>query len=367
MSADFTAVISNGMATIRASASAAASGIDKATGSLMKMGSVGEKEMKRIGEAVTKMGGPMGEMAGKLFGAAGMSGGMAKLGVVAAGLGIAFKTLGVYLDNARAKAEAFANAAAGLRGAMRSAQEAGKSFAAGSVGTGRAQAKAENIYGKDAGGRASMLARSFGIETSDVLGAMGGSAGIPAAQRAAALEAAAAAGGSGDMSATEAMDMLSDRATRSVVLGQKAGGGMSAAQRGAAQLIMRRRGAHGPDALREATNAVGAGGPARDRLSGVNQAGNIVTSAQQDAFSSGKTELALRDAATRQANPEAAALTDWYNALIESQKKNQDIIDRTPKLIQWFDRNYNTNSAEQKNRREAVAAGEAVKGMQGDN
>lgn len=367
MSADFTAVISNGLAAIRSSATAAGSALAQTTNQLTRMGAVGEKEMKRIGEAITKMGGPMGEMAGKLFGAAGMSGGMAKLGLVAAGLGIALKTLGVYMDNARAKAEAFAAAAASLRAALSSAGEAGKAFAAGSVGTGRDQARAENLFGKDAGGRAQMMARAFGIETSDVLSAMGGTGGMPANQRAAALEAAYAAAATGELTATEAIGMMSDPATRAIVVSQQAGGGLSAAQRGAAQIIMRRRGARGPTALREALDTVGSSGPARDRLAGVNQAGNIVTNSQQAAFVSGATEGAVRDAATRATNPEAAALTDWYKALVEAQRKNEDIIRKTPALIRWFDRNYNSNSAEQRNRRDAVAAGDAVVGMQGGN
>lgn len=372
MSADFTAIISNGLASIKAMASGAASGLDKMAGGLKRTGEAAknaEKHMRDLGAAVARMGGPVGEIGGKFFGAAGMSGGIRTLALAAVGAGVAFKTFTSIMEAATARAQAFAEAAAGIRGALRSASEAQRGFAAGSVETGKLQARAENIFGADAGGRAQMLGQAFGVDAKDIMGAMAGAGGLKANQRAAALEAAAAAAATGEMTATEAMGMLSDPVARAAVLGQQSGGGLSAAQRGAAQLIMRNRGARGPDALREALDTVGASGPARGQLRGVARAGNLVTAGQQNAFTSGQAETALRTEAARTLNPLAAAMSDMYATQQEAAQKLMDAAKAAGFVIEVIKEvggavGLGGGSSEGQARRVAIAFGKAVKGMQ---
>lgn len=366
----FDAILTSGMASIRGAADAAGKSVGRLTEGFGKMGAAGSKEFARIGQAVSKMGGPGGELGGKFFGAMGMTGGIRTLALAAVAAGVAFKTFSAIMEMATARAQAFAEAAAGIRSAIRSAADAQRSFAAGAVETGKNQAKAENLFGADAGGRAQMLGQAFGVETGDVLGAMAGSGSLRKEHRGRALEAALAAAATGEMTAADAMGMLSDPATRALILGQKANGGLSAAQQGAAQLILRRRGGHGPEALREALDTVGSTGPARARLRGIAEAESLTTKGQQAAFTSGQTEAALRTAATRALNPVAAAMSDLQAAQQEAAQKLMEAARRAGLAVEVIKEvggavGMGAGSLEGQARRGQIAHGDAVTGFTG--
>ncbi len=332
----FDAILTNGMASIRGAAEAAGKSVANLTSGFGKMGAIGEREFGRIGTAVAKMGGPTGELGGKFFGAMGLSGGIGKLAIAAVAAGVAFKAFGAAMEMARARAMALAEAANGLRNAMRAASEARRDFAAGSADIGKTQARAENLFGQDAGGRARMLSEAYGVETGDVLGAMAGSGGLRKEHRGQALEAALAAAATGEMTVSEAMGMLSDPATRALVLGQKSGEGLSASQRGGAQLILRRRGGHGPEALREALDTVGSSGPARGQLGSLARAENIAANAQLDSFTSGETAGAVKDRNERAVAPGRKEFEQWLRAQNEAIAKLMDASRKAGAFWEWF-------------------------------
>lgn len=368
---DFTAVISNGLATLRSSSDAAGRSIQGLAGGMKSLGTTGEKTFRSIGQAITKMGGPLGTIGGQFFGAAGMEGGIRRLALAAAAAGIAFRAFGAVMQAATQRAKAFAEAAAGIRSAMRSAADASRSFAAGSENIGRSQARAENIFGADAGGRAGMLAQSYGVETADVLEAMGRMGGIRKEARGRALEAALTAAASGEMSVSDAVGMLNDPQVFASVMAQKAGGGMSAAQQGAARLIMSRRGARGPDALREAIDTVGATAPARAQLGETNRALNLVTRGQQAAFVSGRTGVAVREEAARVLNPAAAAILEWNKSQIEAIEKLRDASKKAGIVVEVINEvkgslGFGERSFEGQARAAESAMGSAVTGTSGN-
>lgn len=369
---DFTAVISNGLATLRSSSDAAGRSIQGLAGGMKSLGTTGEKTFRSIGQAITKMGGPLGAIGGQFFGAAGMEGGIRRLALAAVSAGIAFKAFGAVMQAATQRAKAFAEAAAGIRSAMRSAADASRSFAAGSENAGRSQARAENIFGADAGGRAGMLAQSYGVETADVLEAMGRMGGIRKEARGLALEAALTAAASGEMSASDAVGiMLNDPQVFASVMAQKAGGGLSAAQQGAARLIMAWRGARGPDALREAIDTVGATAPARAQLGETNRALNLVTRGQQAAFVSGRTGVAIREEAARVLNPAAAAILEWNKSQIEAIEKLRDASKKAGIVVEVINEvkgslGFGERSFEGQARAAESAMGSAVTGTSGN-
>jgi hypothetical protein len=335
----FDAILTSGMASIKGAADAAGRSVGKMTQGLTRLGDTGTKEFGRIGQAVAKMGGPGGELGGKFFGAMGLEGGIGKLAITAVAAGVAFRAFSGALDMARQRAQAFASTLAGLRAAMRSAAEARRSMAAGAVDTGRTQAKAENLWGKHAGGEAKFMGDEYGVDAEDVLGGMAGSAGIPEKMRRRAMQMALTAARSGELSVTEAMRMLSDPAVRAIVLGQQAGGGLDATTKGAAQLVMRARGAHGPDALREATNAVGgfaqSPGTAREQLGDINRAGNVAFEGRTRAVASGATGQAIRE---RNANevPGRKEFDEWLRAQNAAVQQLEDASRKAGKWVEWW-------------------------------
>lgn len=378
MSADFTAVISNGLASIKSMATGAGGSLDKMASGLTKLGAVGEKEMTKIGAAISKMGGPLGEIGGKFFGAAGMSGGIGKLALVAVAAGVAMKTLSGSIEMARARAQAFMETANSLRQALRSAAQARNDFTAGAVDLGRSQARAESLFGKHAGGEAKYMADEYGLETSDVLGAMSASAPVSKKNRRRVLNIAMEAARSGEMSATEAMTMLSDPAVASAALGQQGGSGISATSRGAAQLIMRRRGAKGPDAYREALDAVGGLGPSRGEVSDINRSSNVVTAAQARAFDSGQTASVMAARSLRAAAPGRKELEEWLRSQNEAILSLLDASKRAGKFAEAWDDlwsldgtigkgGFGTQAGDKNQAKiDALREGVPVTGMQGD-
>lgn len=317
MSGDFAAVLTNGLAAIKSMGKAAADSLGGLAGKTESAGDEAKKAAKHfrdLGAAIARMGGPIGEVAGKFFGARGMEGGLAKLAVTAVAIGVAFKVFDAAMERSRAKAKAFADAAAGLREALRAGEEASRDFAAGAESIGRTQVRAENLFGADAGKRAGKLAGENRIEASDVLDAMASSGAIPKSQREAALAAAMRASATGEGKASDFMGMMSDPATRARVLGQQTGGGLSSVDRGAAMLIMSHRGARGEGAFKEAVDTLGMSSPARSQLGGINSVSSYITKNQQDAFTSGKTTAALTGKAARQVDAVDAAMQEWIRS-----------------------------------------------------
>jgi hypothetical protein len=368
----FDAILTNGLASIRGAAEATGNSLGKLRDGMSKLGTVGDKEFRRMGEAISKMGGPLAEVGGKFFGAAGMEGGLRKMALLAVAAGVAMKTLASAIETAEARAQAFANAAAGLRDVERNARAARNAFAAGSEETGRTQAKAENIIGKDAGSRAAMFAKSYGVSQEDALRSFAATAAIPKALRGIVLEAAARVAATGEYTMVEAVQRMTDRATRDRVLGASnlaSGIPLPPGIAPAASLLQLMRGGMGAAARAEAINTIGGTanpGPAQARLPGVVQAENITTNGRVDAFTSGATELAKRQEAADAINPEAAALSKWFNALQESQQKQRDLAAATPGFINFLKQFTAQGSAETQRRREIIGAGEALTGTGGD-
>ena len=368
----FDAILTNGMASIRSAATAAGRSVGGLREGMDKLGSTGSKEFRRIGEAIGKMGGPLGEIGGKFFGAAGMEGGLSRVALLAVAAGVAMKGLAAVIQVAEARASAFAAAAAGLRDVERNARSARNAFASGSEETGRAQARAENVVGKDAGGRAATFAKSYGVDQQDALRAFAATASIPKALRGIVLEAAARVASTGEYAMVEAVQRMTDRPTRARVLGASktlSGIPLPTGFGPAASLLQLMRGGNGEDARIEAINTLGgttSPGPAQARLPGVVQAGNIATRGQVEAFTSGQTEVAKRQAAVEAIDPEAAAMLKWFSALQESQQKQRDLAAATPAFISFLKQFTASGSAETQLRREITGAAQALTGTGGN-
>jgi hypothetical protein len=312
----FDAILTNGMASIRGAAEAAGRSVGGLRSGMEQLGTVGSREFKRIGEAISKMGGPAAEMGGKFFGALGMEGGLARLAVAAALAGIAFKAIGAAMDASKARTEALIAATGKLEDAYRNAAKAKDSFAAGSADVGKTKAVAENLFGHRAGDVAESLAKEFKVELGDVFKAMASTGAIPRDQRMAALRAALGVAATGEASAAEAVGRLGDRATRERVLGQRkrtvAGLPVSDERARSAVLLQTIRGGNGEAAWNEAVSAVGGPqGASGDQLAANAQAGSITTRAQVDAFDSGRTAAARTKAAVEATDPTMAALTKF--------------------------------------------------------
>jgi hypothetical protein len=338
---DFSAVLSNGLASIRSTAAAAANSVDKLANSMGMAGEKGGKQFKKIGEAITKMGGPMGEIGGKLFGAAGMEGGLSRLAVAAAIVGVSFKVLTAQIAMAEARAQAFATAAANMRSAMRGADQARQGFAAGSEGTGRKLAAAQSVYGSDADGRAEELAKKYGIGRTDVLDAMVATRSIAPEKRQAILEAALSAARTGEGSAADFVGLAKDPGAMARILGSTGGAygdTLTKTEKAATAMLVMSRGAMGPSAVADAgaaiLSATGAGsGSAQDRITGVNQGHDIKTRGELGAFKSGETEAAIRGQSYDAVNPRAKAVRELYSAFEEMQKQFREMAALTPEWM----------------------------------
>lgn len=309
----FDAIITNGMASIRTASEAAGRGVGGLRSGMEQLGTTGSKEFKRIGEAISKMGGPISEMGGKFFGAMGMEGGLGRLAVAAAVAGIAFKAIGSAMDASKARTEALIAATGKLEDAYRNAGKAKEEFAAGSAETGRTKAAAENLFGHRAGDIAESLAKEFKVELGDVLKAMSTSGSIPRDQRMAALRASVGVAATGEASTAEAMGRLSDGATRERVLFQRkrtvAGIPISDQRASAAVLLQTMRGGNGIQAWEEAASAVGGrSGASGDQLAGNAEAGSITTRGQVASYDSGSTAQARTKSAVAAVNPTIDAL-----------------------------------------------------------
>lgn len=344
----FDAIITNGMAAIRGATDAAARKVGIFREHLGDLGTSGELQFKRIGEAITKMGGPLAQISGRFFGAMGMSEGMGKLTLAAIAAGIALKMMASSMQLVEKRAQAFAAVASDMRQIAKDARSAELSFASGSEGIGRLQAKAESVYAPDAGKVADLYATRFGVTKQDALTAMGNVARIPKANRASALVTAATVAQTSEYSMAEAVDRMSDRATLNRVLHastKQFGGRLPVKDYMAAELLQLMRGTQGTEAKTDALAAVtgNKGGPASWRTPGINQAENITQTAQLRAFVYGKTELAMRGQAAAIINPLAASLLEWntkqqeaIQKLLDTSKAAGGVIERLKDLGRGF-------------------------------
>lgn len=364
----FDAIITNGLASIRQAADAAGNTIRKVRDGLGGLGSVGDKEFKKIGEAVQKMGGPLGEISGKFFGAGGMEGKLRLLALSMAAAGVGMKVFSDVIRVAEIRAQALASALAEVRGAAAGAAQARQAFAAGAEGTGRLTAHAEGLFGPDAASRAAMIAKNYGGSQEDALKAMIASRRIDPRFRGQAVEIAARVGATSETSADEIMSLLSDPAKLAQVLNapKSIGGvGLQGNLGQAAMALMLARGGSGSAHFRSALNAIGgATGGARARVRGVDQAKDIVTNAQVDAFTSGATEVAMRQSAADAVHPEAAALRQWHDKLMESQRRLSDLASATPSVVRFLQNFRPEGDAETQAIRQVNAASAAVVGTQ---
>lgn len=364
----FDAIITNGMASIRSAADAAGKSLSRMRQGIGGLGSAGDKEFKKIGEAVQKMGGPMAEIGGKFFGSAGMQGGMRMLALTMAAAGVGMKVFSDVIRVAEIRAQALASALADVRSAAAGAAQARQSFAAGSEGTGRLTAHAEALFGKDAASRAAVVAKNYGGSQEDALKAMVASRKIDPRYRGQAVEIAARVGATSETGAEEIMALLSDPAKLAQVLNapKSIGGvGLQGNLGQAAMALMLARGGQGAGHFRSALNAIGGSSEgARARIKGMDQAKDIVTGAQVDAFTSGATEITARQAASDAVNPEAAAMRDWWSKVQESQRRLSDLAEATPNIVRLFQRYRPGGDAEIQAMREMNAAAQAVTGTQ---
>lgn len=328
MSGSFDAVISSGLATIRQTATAAGNSIDKLADSMGVAGDKGRRQFRKIGEAINKMGGPLGEIGGKLFGAAGMEGGLSRLAVAAVAVGITFKVLSAQIAMAEARAKAFADAAASLREVHRGADKARESFAAGSESTGRLTAAAESVYGPGAAQIAKDYGTTFKQDPAEILRAMVETRKIPAELGVRALRIALTAARTQEASPTELVQKLTDHATLLRVLSAKKQDGLTDDESQAAMLLALDRGVSGPSAMRDAAISVRMSrvrpGPAQGHVPGVNSARGLQTTEQIKAFTNSETELAVRNSVTAAINPLAAAMLEWKAKNDEAIQKLQD-------------------------------------------
>lgn len=364
----FDALITNGMASIRSAADAAGKSLSRMRQGLGSLGASGDKEFRKIGEAINKMGGPMSQIGGKFFGAAGMQGNIRALALTMTAAGIGMKVFTDVIRVAEIRAQALASALSGVRSAAASAAQARQSFAAGSEGTGRLTAHAEALFGKDAASRAAMIAKNYGGSQEDALKAMVASRKIDPRYRGQAVEIAARVGATSETSADEVMSLLSDPAKLAQVLNAPksfGGVGLQGNLGQAAMALMLARGGSGSAHFRSALNAIGGSASgARSRVRGIDQAKDIVTNAQVDAFTSGATEAAMRKAASDAVNPEAAALREWGNKLNETRQRLSDLAEATPRLVRLLQRYTPEGDAEVQSMRQDTAAGAAVTGTQ---
>lgn len=329
---DFTAVISNGLATLRSSADAAGRSIGTMTRGMTTMGNTGEKEFRKIGEAISKMGGPLGSIGGKLFGSAGMEGGLGRLAIVATLVGVAMSAMSNRFEAAQRRADALIKSVDSARGALGKFEDERDKFRAGSEGTGRAVAAAESVWGSTAGADIKQYSEQYKLKPEDIAASMVATRRFDPSARKDLLEAALTASQTGEGSPVEFLSQITDRATAQRVMTTKAGGAysdsLSPRQRRAAAMLAMSRGANGFAGMTDAGGAIlrsGTAGAASDAVGGVNVAGTPLFSAQLGQFTSGATSRALAtEAATKLeavANVFDRALRQW------TEEKNKAVIE----------------------------------------
>jgi hypothetical protein len=334
---EFTAVIANGMATIRTMAGAAGQSVTRLAGGLTNLGDTGSKEFNKIGQAISKMGGPLGAIGGKFFGAAGMEGGLGKLAMAAAAAGVAMAVLGGRFEAAARKAEAMSRSvkyAADTIDRMESQRDA---FRTGAEGPGRAAAAAESVWGSTATPDAKEMSDTYGISREEVMAAMAATRRFRPQVRRALLEAALTAAQTGEGSATDFLSQIDGPAGVARVMGSRAGGAyadtLTPRQRRAAQLLAMSRGASGTAAMTDVGVAIlsaGSAGASSDQLRGVNLAGAPAFDTGVGVFNSGATARTLGSKAAT----EIEAVGDIFKrALVAyTEQKNQAVMDAYIKM-----------------------------------
>lgn len=371
MSADFTAVISNGLASIKASSAAAAGGLDRAAASMSKLGSAGEKEMAKIGAAIAKMGGPLGDIGGKLFGAAGMSGGMAKLAVVAAAAGIGMRAIASAVEAADRRTQAYLDTVDKLRSSLEAAAAAKDAFNSGSTGTGRKEAIAEGLF-PNASKLASDIAKESGVSRDAILDAMVASRSLPQKDRERAVRVAATAASTGEVSAASLVSRMTDRGVMARV-------GSLNNDDAASFLLASDRGTLTSDGIRDAKATIlrsrvmpAASQRANKSINGIE---STRSAAEGAAFSSGGTELAARKSLGADLNPAAAAMSKGFSEYMQKRARLEAELQESYKnyftwMVEKLRHGWNLGlmdpSIREKLKDLDMAEGRAVTGMQGN-
>lgn len=334
---EFTAVIANGMATIRTMSNAAGQSVTKLASGLTNLGSTGSKEFTKIGEAISKMGGPLGSVGGKFFGAAGMAGGLGTLAIAAAAAGVAMSVLSGHFEAATRRAEAMSRAVKGAADILDRMESQRDAFRAGAEGPGRATAAAESVWGSTASADAKEMSDTYGISREDVTAAMAATRRFRPQVRRALLEAALTAAQTGEGSATDFLSQIDGPAGVARVLESRAGGAyadsMTPRQRRAAAMLSMHRGARGADAMNDAGAAIltaGSAGASSDQLRGVNLAGAPAFDASLGVFNSGATARTLG----RKAATDIEAVGDIFKRalVVYTEQKNQAVMDAYTKM-----------------------------------
>lgn len=334
---DFTAVLSQGMATIRRMTDGAGVSVGQLAGGLNNLGNTGAKEFAKIGQAITKMGGPLGSIGGKFFGAAGMEGDLGRLAIAAAAVGLTLSTLSGRFDAASRRAEAMSRSIQGAADSLDRFESQREAFRAGAEGTGRAAAAAESVWGSTASADAKEMSDTYGISREDVIAAMAATRRFRPQLRRALLEAALTAAQTGEASATDFLSQIDGQGGEARILGSRAGGAyadtLTPRQRRAAALLAMHRGARGADAMTDVGAAIltaGSAGAASDQLRGVNLAGAPAFDAGLGAFTSGATARSLG----RRAATDIEAVGDIFKRALATytEQKNQAVLDAYAKL-----------------------------------
>lgn len=156
-----------------------------------------KQEVKDAGQALARLGGPLGELAGKIGGAGGMRGSFALLSTAAVAAGLAFKSL---LGQAE-RAAAAAGRAVDLSKRAKDAQKAGDDIALGQAGNilGKSDAIGKAVFkgGPQALDEIQSIAQREGLTIDDAAAGYVATADLPKAIRQRALQAAALASRTG--------------------------------------------------------------------------------------------------------------------------------------------------------------------------
>ncbi len=351
MSADFTAVVTNGLVSIKQSGEAAASALRKVSssiksagadavssfGSMRRMASddlktTGEEaskatnKMKELGAAVARMGGPAGSIGGRLFGSAGASGGMAAIGLAAVGIGIAFKGVTTAMQFAEERAKAFSDAMAGIRDSYKQAADAQRDFASGSESAAITAEKAYNVYGQSAGDVINEATLGRRVTKEDAANALVKTAKVRKDLRKPVLDAAIAVADTMEASAETAAETI--MASPMIIGLVKAGKNREAA---AAALVEIRGSAPTKAAREEALKTINGDRFSQEYKQGVAVASerNKVFSAQVESYRAGEFASTVRQNTKDQLDPLGKATRDLSDASARARSALQDQADAT--------------------------------------
>lgn len=297
------------------------------------------KSIKASGEALTKMGGPLGEILGKLTGGAGLSGGLARAGVAAALFGIALKAGNAVMEATLDRTQKLIAAQREYGDIKREAVQTERQQALGAFGSQGDDLRQLFTRGNvEAIDTANHLAKA-GIDDAGSI-----RKGVAKAytltgfnEKETVIEAAAQAAHMGDMGFDEGVSALMQ--DRGLLKSMMAPGGF---KQGMERFILKGRGLPATAANRAKVSDELTFSQSRARegyyaeLNSTQGALNEVEKVGQDRFLMGGGAAAAKDALSRAAAPEGAALVDLARQQLREMSELKQLAAEQGKFYGFF-------------------------------